>query len=362
MKYLDGFRDSAAAAVLRDRIETLCKRLGGRNINIMEVCGTHTMAIARHGIRNLMPDNVNLISGPGCPVCVTGAGYVDEAIRLAEKGHVIATFGDMLYVPGSRGSLAECRSEGGRIQVCYGPAGALELARVFPDRETVFLAVGFETTVAPTVTLIKPALQEPARNFSLLTSFKAIPPVLKVLMADPEVRLDALICPGHVSAIIGANAYRPLAEAGLHCVIAGFEPLDILYGIAGILEQYTTGEAMVINQYSRVVKPDGNLRAQALMRKYLEPCDAHWRGIGTLPSSGFAIRPEYSACDASIRFGLNLEIGEEAPDCLCGQVIKGIATPPDCSLFASGCKPDHPVGPCMVSSEGACAAYYRYCG
>jgi len=360
MEYITGFRNPAAAAALLDRIEMSCERLSDRTVSIMEVCGTHTMAIARYGIRSLVPDTVNLTSGPGCPVCVTAAGYVDAAILLAEKGCVIATFGDMMNVPGSRSSLAECRSRGADVEVCYSPTAALELARALPDRETVFLAVGFETTIAPIVTLMEPVLREPISNFSLLTAFKSVPPVLHMLMADPEVRLDALLCPAHVSAIIGTDAYQPLADAGLHCVVAGFELLDILYGIAGILEQCTEGGGRVINQYSRVVKACGNLRAQALMQKYLEPCDAYWRGIGSLPSSGFAIRSEYADCDAALRFGLNIESGEEASDCRCGQVIKGVVKPSDCLLFATRCTPEDPVGPCMVSSEGSCSAYYKY--
>ena len=363
MKYIDGFRDPVVAKGIRARIEALAAGLGsrGRPVNIMEICGSHTMAIARHGIRDLLPANVNLISGPGCPVCVTPSGYIDAAIALAARDAVVVSFGDMIQVPGSTTSLAECRACGGTVEVGYSPTRAVELALAQPDREVVFLAVGFETTTAPVVSLIDEAVRKGIRNLSLLTAFKLVPPALTALLSDPEIRIDAFLCPAHVSAIIGADAYRPFAERyGVPCVVAGFEPLDILYGIQGVLEMVARGEAGVVNQYARVVTAQGNLHAQALMARLLQPVDATWRGIGILPASGLGLRPEYAAYDAALRHGVAIEAGHENPACACGEVLKGKQRPPDCALFGTGCTPEHPVGPCMVSSEGTCSAYFKY--
>jgi hydrogenase expression/formation protein HypD len=363
MKYIDGFRNPAAAARLRHDMHALAGLLPdkGRPFHIMEVCGSHTMAIARYGIRDLLPPGIRLISGPGCPVCVTPPGYIDAAICLAERGVTVATFGDMLPVPGSQRSLAQCRAQGGRVEVCYGPAAAIDLALQEPDREVVFLAIGFETTTAPVISLVDTACRREISNLSLLTAFKLVPPALQALMTDPDVTIDAFLCPAHVSAIIGSRAYEPFAgPAGVPCVIAGFEPLDILYGIEGILRQFADGVATVDNQYNRVVRPGGNKRAQHLMSTYLEPVDAAWRGIGVLPASGLGLRPAYRQYDAAARYGLTVDYGKEAAGCVCGEVIKGKCLPPDCPLFGSACTPDRPVGPCMVSTEGTCSAYHKY--
>jgi len=363
MNYIEGFRNPEAARGIRSRVEALAAGLPARDrpVNIMEVCGSHTMAIARYGIRDVLPGTINLISGPGCPVCVTPAGYLDAAIALADRGVTVVSFGDMIQVPGSSGTLAASRSRGGRIEVGYSPMRALELAETHPDREVVFLAVGFETTTAPVVSIVDLAIRRGVKNLSLLTAFKRVPPALTALLADPDIRIDAFLCPAHVSAIIGADAYRPFAERyKVPCVIAGFEPLDILYGIQGILEQITQGQSGVVNQYARVVTAGGNRHAQALMDHYLEPADAVWRGIGMIPASGLRLRPEYSAYDAEHKFGIRVEAGHENPACACGDVLKGKQRPPDCRLFGSACSPEHPVGPCMVSSEGTCAAYFKY--
>jgi hydrogenase expression/formation protein HypD len=327
----------------------------------MEVCGSHTMAIARYGIRDILPDGIRLVSGPGCPVCVTDAGYIDTAVELARRGVVIATFGDMLHVPGSETDLASCRAEGNTVEVCYGPAAALEYARAHPDREVVFLAIGFETTIPPVVSLTDRARELGIRNLSLLTAFKTIPPAMRALLADPELAIDAFLCPAHVSAIIGAEAYEPFTgNSGVPCVVAGFEPLDILMGVEGILGQLGDGVACVENQYARVVRPKGNRKAQALMRECLTPVTASWRGLGKLPDSGLRLRESRTEYDAETRHGVTVGPGRDAPGCLCGDVIKGKCRPPDCPLFATACHPDSPVGPCMVSSEGSCAAEYRY--
>jgi hydrogenase expression/formation protein HypD len=363
MKYIDGFRDPGAAAALSAEIAALAAapELKNRRVAIMEVCGSHTMAIARYGIREILPPNIELISGPGCPVCVTEAGYIDAAVKLADRGVLIASFGDMIRVRGSELSLADCRARGGTVEVCYSPAAALELAAAHPGREVVFLAVGFETTIAPVTSLVPSASRRGLGNLSLLTAFKLVPPALTALLADPELAIDAFLCPAHVSAIIGAQAYLPFTGAGgVPCVIAGFEPLDILLGVRAILRQVLEGEARLDNQYSRVVKPQGNLRAQAVMAEYLEPVDAVWRGLGRLPASGLGLRPGFAAFDAEKKLGLSVRPGREDPRCLCGEVIKGKRKPPDCPLFAAACRPEQAVGPCMVSSEGSCAAYYKY--
>jgi hydrogenase expression/formation protein HypD len=327
----------------------------------MEVCGTHTMAISRYGIREILPENVELISGPGCPVCVTDAGYIDAAIELASGKATVMTFGDMIHVPGSSSTLSQCRAAGGAVVACSSPAEALRLARSQPGKPIVFLAVGFETTTAPLAGLLDGVIREGVRNLSLLTAFKRVPPALRILLADPETGVDGFLCPAHVSAIIGANAYRPFSgPGGVPCVIAGFEPLDILLGLLGIVDQVNRGVAEVDNQYRRVVRPEGNVKALALMDRYLRSIDARWRGLGTLPGSGEALRPEFSFYDAEIRYGLTVQAGRENPACRCGDVLKGKCRPTACPLFGRVCVPDHPVGPCMVSSEGTCSAYYRY--
>ena len=364
MKYIDGFRQADAARALGQRIAagfTAPRR--DREVAIMEVCGSHTMAIARYGIRDVLPTGVRLISGPGCPVCVTPPGYIDAAIELADRGLTIVTFGDMLHVPGSQTTLAECRSRGGRVEVGYSPSVALDLARRHADREVVFLGIGFETTLAPVIAVVDRAAREHIGNFSVLTAFKLVPPALAALRADPEVRVDAFLCPAHVSAIIGADAYRPFAgPGGVPCVIAGFEPLDILLALEGILRQLADGRADVDNQYRRVVTAQGNRRAQELIARLLEPVDAPWRGLGLIPQSGMALRKRYAAYDAARRHGIVVTEGRSHRECRCGDVIKGKRFPSDCPLFGKACTPDSAIGPCMVSSEGVCAAHYKYAG
>jgi hydrogenase expression/formation protein HypD len=363
MKYIEAFRDATVAAPLSERLRTLGAALAPRagGVHIMEVCGSHTMAIARYGIRELLPPNVALLSGPGCPVCVTAPGYIDTAIDLARRGVTIASFGDMLYVPGSSASLGECRSEGARVDICYSPRAALELAKADPSREVVFLAIGFETTIAPVASLVDLAIRARVENLSLLTSFKLVPPALRAVLSDPDLQVDAFLCPAHVSAIIGPHSYEPFArDYGKPCVIAGFEPLDILFGLCAILAQIAEGRAAVENLYERVVRDDGNPLARAVMDRFLRPAGAHWRGIGLLPDSGLVLRDEFARYDAEKRFDVVVGPGKEHPACLCGDVIKGKTIPTDCPLFATRCTPLDPVGPCMVSAEGSCAAYYKY--
>ncbi|MBF0165229.1 MAG: hydrogenase formation protein HypD [Magnetococcales bacterium] len=363
MKGLSDPALAGAARRLTESIQGLGARLAsdGRTIRIMEVCGTHTMAIARSGLRHLLPANVILTSGPGCPVCVTGPGYIDAAYALAEQGAIIVTFGDLIRVPGSRLNLAEARARGGEIHVCYSPMEGLRRAQESPDRQVVFLAIGFETTAAPIVAMLDLAVGAGVENLSLLTAFKCVPPALTALIGDPEIRIDGFLCPGHVSAIIGAEAYRFVAETHhIPCVVAGFEPLDILLAIEGILSQLVTGQSRVDNQYQRVVRPEGNLKIQSLMERYLTPADVDWRGIGVIPQSGLALRPAFRTFDAEARFDRWVQPGKIHGDCQCGEVLKGKITPPECRLFRRGCHPDHPIGPCMVSSEGTCAAWFHH--
>lgn len=363
MKYIDGFRDAKASAALLKEISALAGRLegAGRAVRIMEVCGTHTMSIARNGIREALPKSITLVSGPGCPVCVTDAGYIDAAIGLARSGATIASFGDMLNVPGSESSLAKCRAGGARVEVCQSPLTALELASKSPDAQTVFLALGFETTIPASLGLLRTAMERGLGNLSLLTAFKLVPPALDALASDPELKIDAFLCPAHVSAIIGSDAYKPFVERSrIPCVVAGFEPLDILSGILSILRQIAEGRAEVENEYSRVVKPDGNSKAKNSIERHLEVCDATWRGIGLIPSSGMKLRKEFGRFDAGCRFGIQILPGKPVKACKCGEVLKGRMPPKDCPLFAKACTPLNPVGPCMVSSEGSCAAAYKY--
>jgi len=361
LKYVDAFRDPAASRAVVSELASLAGKLRESGIRpaIMEVCGTHTMAIARNGRGDVLPPEVSLISGPGCPVCVTEPGYIDAAILAATRATVF-TFGDMLNVPGSEDSLATARAAGADVHPCYSPSAALDFARANPARETVFLAIGFETTIAP-VAALAAAAENGLPNFSMLTALKLVPPALAALVSDPAVHIDAFLCPAHVSAIIGSDAYAPFAgPGGRPCVIAGFEPLDILYGIRCILAQLADGQAFVENEYARVVKPEGNVKAQNLISRYMEPYDAAWRGIGVIPASGLRLRKQYGAMDAESRFGIRVEPGTPPTGCRCGDPLKGILNPPGCPLFDGRCTPENPVGPCMVSSEGACAAWHSY--
>ncbi len=353
------FRDPAAAAALIAKIRG---SWDGPPVRIMEVCGTHTMAIARHGLREPLQGVAKLISGPGCPVCVTPDGYIDAAIALAEApGVTIATFGDMVRVPGTRASLERARAGGADVRIVYSPLDAVTLASADPAREVVFLGVGFETT-APTVAgSIITAQARGIANYSVLPSLRTIPGAMALLAADPDVKIDAFLCPANVSAIIGTDAYRPLVEVcGLPCVVAGFEPLDILSSVLMILRQISARTARVENEYSRVATPAGNRKAQALMADVFEPCDADWRGLGVLPGSGLGIASKYASFDAGRKFGVAVLSTPERPGCRCGEVLKGMIDPPECPLFGNACTPESPVGACMVSTEGACAAARRF--
>ena len=360
MKYIEEFRDRELAGKLAGDIHAACGRLSGR-ITLMEVCGTHTMSIHRYGIKPMLPAAVRLVSGPGCPVCVTPVSYVDAAIEVARvPGMITATFGDMARVPGSRSSLQKERALGCDVRVVYSPLDAVTMARENPARQVVFLGVGFETTAPSIAAAILTAAREGIENFSALCAHKVMPEPMEALTSG-ELKIDGYICPAHVSAVIGAEAYRPLAEKyGVPCVVTGFEPLDILRGILMLVNQAAEGRAAVENEYYRVVRPEGNKKAQGLLAEVFVKADAVWRGVGNIPHSGLEIGPKYARYDAAKRFSIALPEARENPACLCGRILRGLNEPTDCKLFGTVCTPDNPVGACMVSSEGSCAAVYRY--
>jgi len=331
-------------------------------MRLMEVCGTHTVAIFRSGIRSLLPDTVELISGPGCPVCVTPAGEIDRAIALArQEGVTLATFGDLMRVPGSSSSLQQERARGGAIRVVISPLDAVQMAEENPARAVCFFGVGFETTSPAIAAAVKEARRRRLSNFYLLSSQRIIPPAMRALLADGTVNIDGFILPGHVSVVIGKAPYCFIAEEfGLPGVITGFEPLDILEGIYMLLRQRKEDRREIEIQYSRAVKEEGNQRALEVMGEVFVPADARWRGLGMIPKSGLAAREEFCAMDAAQVFDIPYAEVEDPPGCLCGEVLQGIHRPPDCALFGTQCTPEDPVGPCMVSSEGSCAAYYKY--
>ncbi len=344
-------------------INELGQRLG-REVKLMEVCGTHTMVAFRTGLRQLLPKSVRLLSGPGCPVCVTDASYIDAAITLSQRpGVVVATFGDLVRVPGSQSSLDRERAAGASVRVVYSPSDALLLAKECPSQHVVFLGVGFETT-APTVAwAIYRAAQDRVTNFSVLCAHKTMPQAMDALLRDQQVEIDGFLCPGHVSVITGAAMYRFICERyRIPCVVSGFEAWDILKSINMLLAQLVEGRAEVEIEYSRSVSERGNVTAQRLMGEVFEPCDASWRGIGTLAGSGLAIREAYARYDAVKALGVRFGESHVNPACRCGSILRGVATPLDCKLFGRACTPAHPIGPCMVSSEGTCAAYYKYEG
>jgi len=361
MKYSSEFRDPGVVNRLLEEIAKTV-RDADKTMTLMEVCGTHTMAIYQHGIRALLPPAIRLISGPGCPVCVTPIGYVDHAVALARRpGTILATFGDMLRVPGSSSSLLREKAQGADVRIVYSPLDAVALAEKNPQQTVVFLGVGFETT-APTIAgSVVAARHRGLDNYFVLTAHKTMPAPMAALTADPALQVDGYICPAHVSAIIGATPYEELAARyRVPCVITGFEPLDMLQGILLLARQVMAGEARVEIEYSRVVRPEGNLKAQALLAEVFTPCDAVWRGIGNIPDSGLAFRGDWRAFDAATQLVVAVEPAQEHPGCRCGEILKGQIGPRDCPLFRTVCTPEDPVGACMVSSEGTCAAEYKY--
>ncbi len=339
---------------------------GDRPMKLMEVCGTHTMAIAKSGIKSLLPENISLLSGPGCPVCVTPAEQIDAVLDLAmEPGVVTASYGDMMRVPGSipGDSLQRRRALGAKVEVVYSAMNALELAAGRPEAEVVFLAVGFETTAPGTAAAVLEAGERNIRNFSVYSMLKSVEPALRSLMAQEDFNVQGFICPGHVASIIGEQGFRFIPEEyGLPGVIAGFEPEEILLALCRLTEQLSRGEAELENCYKRAVRPEGNPIARAVLDSCFKLCRDSWRGLGEIDKSGFKLREEFAAFDAEKKFRREIKTAGESGACRCGDVICGRIRPEDCPLFDRRCTPEEPVGPCMVSSEGACAAAYKYRG
>jgi hydrogenase expression/formation protein HypD len=357
MKYVDEFRESKHILKLADLIK---KSVSGE-YTFMEVCGGHTAAIHRFGIPSLLPAGIRLISGPGCPVCVTATEYIDRLIALALTGGVtVATFGDLIRVPGSVMSLAAAAGEGADVRIVLSAFDALELARSHPEMKVIFPAIGFETTAPGTAVTVAEAYRTGDSNFFVLSAHKVMPPAMEELIRD-GARLDGFLCPGHVSVITGSAAFEFIAEEySLGCVITGFEPTDILSAILMLVRQINSNAPEVQIQYNRAVTREGNTKAQKYMSEVFEPCDAEWRGLGTIRSGGLRLRDKYSMFDAGMAFDIDVPHYERSSACICGDILRGVSTPDDCPLFATVCNPDHPEGACMVSDEGACNTFYKY--
>jgi len=363
MRYLDEYRDKKLVERIFSKIQTELDST--RIYRFMEVCGTHTMSIFRYGLKTKLGPNIELISGPGCPVCVTEDDYMDKAIDLSrQKNVIIATFGDMLKVPGSESSLEKEKSKGAAIKIVYSTLDALELAEKYQDKKIIFLGVGFETTTPTIAGSIMEAKKRGLKNYFVLSGHKLIPPALELLVTSGETNIDGFILPAHVSTIIGSRPYESLAaKYNLPCVITGFEPLDILQGIYMLIAQIKKKKPSIEIQYSRIAKKEGNVKAREAMNKVFEKKDTRWRGIGIIKASGLKIRKEFSEFDAEKAFNIKLKRSvKKRKGCLCGEILKGVKTPLNCKLFKKACTPENPIGACMVSSEGTCAAYYRYNG
>lgn len=367
MKFVDEFRDPAAARQLIATIEEQAKQLD-RPIKLMEICGGHTHTIYRYGLENLLPDSIDLVHGPGCPVCVIPMGRVDDALWLANQPDVIlTTFGDMMRVPGSEESLLQARARGCDVRFVYSPLDSLKIAEENPDKHVIFFAIGFETTTPSTAVTLTAAKQRDIPNFSVFSNHVTIEPPLRAIANGGVTEVDGFIGPGHVATVVGTKAFDFLAEESNRPVsVCGFEPLDILQGVAQLLEQFTSGDiaagkARVQNQYARVVRPEGNPSAQALLDRVFDIRDEfEWRGLGTLPHSGMAISEEFAKWDAERIFDVPGNRVEDPAACECGSVLTGHIKPWQCKVFGTACTPDTPIGTCMVSPEGACAAYYNF--
>jgi hydrogenase expression/formation protein HypD len=358
MKFVDEYRDADTARRLADRLT----RLTTRSWTLMEVCGGQTHAILKFGLDELLPKEINLIHGPGCPVCVTPVELIDRAIEIAARPDVIfCSFGDMLRVPGSRHDLLCVKAGGGDVRMVYSPLDALRLARDNPERQVVFFAVGFETTAPATALAVHQAARQGVVNFSLLVSHVLVPPAMEAVLSSPENRVQGFLAAGHVCAVMGCREYEPIARRyRVPIVVTGFEPLDILQGIYLCVRQLEEGRAEVENQYTRAVVLDGNRHAQNILREVFQIVPRRWRGMGEIAQSGLALNERYTAFDAERRFPLEGESVEGSPECIAGLILQGVKKPHDCPVFGTVCTPEHPLGAPMVSSEGACAAYYRY--
>lgn len=336
---------------------------GKGKLRLMEVCGTHTVAIFRAGIRQILPANVELVSGPGCPVCVTCDDYIDKAIAYAKKNFIIATFGDMLKVPGSKSNLAQASAQGADVRIVYSPLDCLKLAEENPDKRVIFLAVGFETTAPTQAATVLAAQARGLKNLFMLSAQKLVPPALRFLLGDAATKVDGFLLPGHVAVVTGANAFNFLAtEFKMPSAVGGFEAEEILIALKSLLEQIDGGKVEVVNDYRAVVKAEGNVAAQKILSQVYEVTDAEWRGMGTIPASGLKMRDEFAAFDIERVEPVSIERVEKKTACRCGEVLRGLVEPIDCPLFGKACQPLHAVGACMVSVEGVCAAWFKYGG
>jgi len=357
MKYLNEYRNLEATKGYLKLIEQTVTKPW----NIMEICGGQTHSLVRNGILDLLPDEVRMIHGPGCPVCVTPLNLIDKAIELLEQGVIVCSFGDMVRVPGSKKSLQEAKADGGDLRILYSPMEAVKIAREHPDKEVVFFAVGFETTAPANALSVLHAQKEGLANYSLLVSHVLVPPAMQGILDDEFCSINAFLGAGHVCAIMGMKEYHPLADRyQIPIVVTGFEPLDLVQGIYMAVKQLEEGRHEVENQYARVVKEEGNLEAIKVIDTIFEIGDRAWRGIGTIPNSGYVLKKAYESYDAEVKFGIQAMEAPENPHCIAGEILKGIKKPHQCSQFGKACTPANPLGAPMVSSEGACAAYYHY--
>lgn len=358
MKFLTEYRDPDLVARYLDEIN----KAATRPWTIMEVCGGQTHSLVKNGILNMLPDEVRMVHGPGCPVCVTPLNLIDKAVFLAEeKGVILCSFGDMLRVPGSGKSLLEAKAAGADVRILYSPLEAVKVAQDNPDREVVFFAVGFETTAPANALSVLHAHRAGVSNYAILASHVLVPPAIEAVMNDEESHIQGFLAAGHVCAIMGIDEYHPLAERyRIPIVVTGFEPVDLLQGILMTVRQLEKGEARVENQYSRVVRPEGNPEAQKVIRQVFRTGDREWRGIGSIPMSGYELRPGFERYDANLKFSVNIGKARESEECIAGLILKGIKKPGECPQFGKKCKPESPLGAPMVSSEGACAAYYHF--
>jgi len=357
MKFIDEYRDAEIVEIISKRLS----RFNDLDISLMEVCGGHTMAIHRFGISSLLPKGIKLISGPGCPVCVSSIGFIDKAIAISNIDNVIiATYGDLIRVPGSRSSLEKEKSKGADVRIVYSTLEALKIAQSHKDKKVVFLGIGFETTAPASAVAVQKAFGENINNFYLLSAHKIMPPVMEALLND-KVKIDGFICPGHVSVVTGSKIYNFIPDKyKIACVITGFEPVDLMQAIEKLVNQIKTKNQKVEIQYSRAVSIEGNIKAQAIMNEVFETRNDYWRGIGEIPNSGLKLKNKYKNLDAEQKFDIPVIFEKENSACICGDILRGLKTPNDCKIYNKICTPSNPIGACMVSSEGACAAYYKY--
>lgn len=358
MKYLDEYRD---ADLVKQYLEEIQKKVRG-SWSVMEICGGQTHSLVKNGIVDLLPENITMVHGPGCPVCVTPTELIDKAIFIAEQpGSILCSFGDMIRVPGSKKSLLKSKADGGDVRIVYSPLDAVKLAQANPDKQVVFFAVGFETTAPPNALSVMQAKKLGLTNYSILTSHVLVPPAMDALLQDEETRIDGFLAAGHVCTVMGTAQYAPIVEQfHIPIVVTGFEPVDLLKGLYSCLMQLEDGEAFLENQYKRAVYEDGNPQAREMIEAVFEMTDRSWRGIGVLPLSGYGIRSEYAEYDAERRFEFAAAESIESPSCIAGEILKGIKKPLECPEFGKRCTPENPLGAPMVSSEGACAAYYNF--